>query len=261
LCPGIRPAFCPMRRPWRRRTAPGSGPKGTRPPGGRCFRPVWTRATRWCGWKPPRPWPPSSASFAGTGWRAPIWPAWARKTSVCGASCGRAPPPEARRQGDGCPAPAGCAAAREHVSSSGRIPLSRENGPGAVRGVRRGRPGGPADMPAKAAANGAKGGAGVDVTLQRQAVRMARLIGTASRQAVAEATLELPAALPDIARVVRVAARPVVTGWEAGDDEVVVQGAVDFVIIYAHEREERAEARDIEAEPGYGLDDDVSAAF
>ena len=116
-------------------------------------------------------------------------------------------------------------------------------------------------MPAKAAANGAKGGAGVDVTLQRQAVRMARLIGTASRQAVAEATLELPAALPDIARVVRVAARPVVTGWEAGDDEVVVQGAVDFVIIYAHEREERAEARDIEAEPGYGLDDDVSAAF
>src|SRR5690606_21791021 len=50
---------------------------------------------------------PGSASFAGTGWRAPIWPVWARKTSVCGASCGRAPPPEARRQGDGCPAPAG----------------------------------------------------------------------------------------------------------------------------------------------------------
>src|SRR5690606_23755309 len=68
-------------------------------------------------------------------------------------------------------------------------------------------------------------------------------------------------ALPIFARVVRVAARPVVTGWEAGDDEVVVQGAVDFVIIYAHEREEWAEARDIKAEPGYGLDDDVSAAF
>lgn len=96
----------------------------------------------------------------------------------------------------------------------------------------------------------------MNVTLQRRAVRMARLIGTATQQAVTEATLELPAALPDIARVVRVAARPLITGWEALEDEVAVQGAVDFVVIYAHEREEPGAAHDIEAERGYDVDEE-----
>lgn len=95
----------------------------------------------------------------------------------------------------------------------------------------------------------------MNVTLQEQAVRMARLVGTTTQQAVTEASLDLPSALPDIARVVRVAARPVVTDWEASDNEVVVQGTVDFVVIYAHEREVPVEVQDIEAERGYDEDD------
>lgn len=101
-----------------------------------------------------------------------------------------------------------------------------------------------------------KGGIRVNVTLHQQTVRMARLVGTTTQQSVTEASLDLPSALPDIARVVRVAARPVVTDWEATDNEVVVQGTVDFVLIYAHEREVPIETHDIEAERGYDEDDD-----
>lgn len=85
---------------------------------------------------------------------------------------------------------------------------------------------------------------------------MARLVGTATQQAVTEAALELPTALPDISRVVRVTVHPVVTGWEAADNELIVHGAVDFTVIYAHEREEPATAREIEAERGYDVEAD-----
>lgn len=91
----------------------------------------------------------------------------------------------------------------------------------------------------------------MNVSLQQRVVRMARLIGTATQQAVTEATLDVPAGLPDVSRIVRVTAHPVVTGWEAHDGELVVQGAVDFTVIYAHEREELPTGRDIEAERGY----------
>jgi len=91
----------------------------------------------------------------------------------------------------------------------------------------------------------------VNVSLRQQTVRMARLVGTATQQAVAEATLELPGGLPEMSRVVRVIAHPVVTGWEAAENELIVQGAVDFTVLYAHERPEPPAARDIEAERGY----------
>ncbi|MFO7266237.1 MAG: DUF3794 domain-containing protein [Limnochordales bacterium] len=91
----------------------------------------------------------------------------------------------------------------------------------------------------------------MNVSLRQQTVRMARLVGTATQQAVAEATLELPGGLPEMSRVVRVIAHPVVTGWEAAENELIVQGAVDFTVLYAHERPEPPAARDIEAERGY----------
>lgn len=94
----------------------------------------------------------------------------------------------------------------------------------------------------------------MNVTLQQRAVRMARFVGTATQQAVTEASLDLPAALPDMARVVRVSANPFVTGWEAMDNEIVVRGTVDFVVLYAHEREVPVAAQDIEAERGYEVE-------
>lgn len=99
-----------------------------------------------------------------------------------------------------------------------------------------------------------KGGIRVNVTLQQRAVRMARFVGTATQQAVTEATLDLPGSLPDMSRIVQVTAKPLITGWEAADNEIVVQGTVDFVVVYAHEREEAVTARDIEAEHGYEVE-------
>lgn len=102
----------------------------------------------------------------------------------------------------------------------------------------------------------------MNVTLQQRAVRMARFVGTATQQAVTEATLELPAALPDMARVVRVAANPLITGWEAMDNEVAIQGTVDFVVLYAHEREVPVAAQEFEAERGYEVDgEDAPSAY
>lgn len=91
-------------------------------------------------------------------------------------------------------------------------------------------------------------------------VRMERPIGAATQQAVTEGSFELPASLPDIARIVRVEARPVVTEWEALENQVAVQGAVDLILIYAHEETAPAAASgapagDIEAESAYGAGD------
>ncbi|OUM95875.1 MAG: hypothetical protein BAA04_06210 [Firmicutes bacterium ZCTH02-B6] len=93
-------------------------------------------------------------------------------------------------------------------------------------------------------------------------VRMERPIGTATQQAVTAGSFELPAGLPDISRIVRVAIHPVVTGWEALDNQVAVQGTVDLVLLYAHEEqvapEPVAASGHIEAEAGY-VEDDILA--
>ncbi|MFS8534326.1 MAG: DUF3794 domain-containing protein [Limnochordales bacterium] len=94
-------------------------------------------------------------------------------------------------------------------------------------------------------------------------VRMERPIGTATQQAVTEGSFELPASLPDISRIVRVAAHPVVTGWETLDNQVAVQGTVDLVLLYAHEEQAPAAptgaaSGHIEAEAGY-MEDDILA--
>ena len=94
----------------------------------------------------------------------------------------------------------------------------------------------------------------MNVTLQEQAVRMARLVGTDDSAGGDGGVLGLAVGLARYRPVVRVAARPVVTGWEAMDNEVVVQGTVDFVAIYAHEREVPVAVQDIEAERGYDED-------
>lgn len=110
-----------------------------------------------------------------------------------------------------------------------------------------------------------KGGNRVNVPLEHKTVRMERLIGTETQQAVVEGSFALAANLPDIARIVRLAANPVVTDWNALEDEVVVHGAVDFVIVYAHDEEMQRtprsaprasyEGTEIEAEQGYHLDE------
>lgn len=103
-----------------------------------------------------------------------------------------------------------------------------------------------------------EGGVQMNFKFEPRTVRMERLIGTASQQAVTEGSFDLPASLPAITRVVRVEAHPVVTGWEALENQVAVQGAVDLVLIYAHEEEAPASpagAGDIEAEAGFDEDD------
>ena|GEM_PF-1416848 len=86
-------------------------------------------------------------------------------------------------------------------------------------------------------------------------VRMERPIGAATQQAVTEGSLELPANMPDINRIVRIEARPVVTDWEASENQVVVQGAVDMILLYAHDETVPAAGRppsgDIEAEAAH----------
>ncbi|HEY8416668.1 MAG TPA: SPOCS domain-containing protein [Limnochordales bacterium] len=86
-------------------------------------------------------------------------------------------------------------------------------------------------------------------------VRMERPIGAATQQAVTEGSLELPANMPDISRIVRLEARPVVTDWEASDNQVAVEGAVDLILLYAHDETVPAAGRtpsgDIEAEAAH----------
>lgn len=107
----------------------------------------------------------------------------------------------------------------------------------------------------------------MNVPLERKTVRMERHIGADTQQVVVEGSFALPANLPDITRVVRLAAHPVVTDRTALEDEIIVHGAVDFVLVYAHDeevvrppREARSPAVDegtgteIEAERGEGVD-------
>lgn len=110
----------------------------------------------------------------------------------------------------------------------------------------------------------------MNVPLERKAVRMERHIGADTQQVVVEAACALPANAADMARIVRLAAYPVITDRSALEDEIVVHGAVDFVLVYAHEeRVARAvpspppptdedEGTEIEAERGYDPDDGLT---
>src|SRR5690625_2679546 len=77
----------------------------------------------------------------------------------------------------------------------------------------------------------------MNVPLDRKTVRMERHVGADMQQVVVESSLSLPAGMPDIHRIVRLEARPVVTDRSAAEDEIIVGGAVDFVLVYAHDEE------------------------
>lgn len=90
---------------------------------------------------------------------------------------------------------------------------------------------------------------------ESKTLRMERPLGAATQQTAADASLELPAGLPDIARIVRVEAYPIVTDVDPLDNQVAVAGAIDVVLLYAHEEEVPVAASpigDIEAEAAYG---------
>lgn len=108
----------------------------------------------------------------------------------------------------------------------------------------------------------------MNVPLDRKTVRMERLVGTETQQVVVEGSFALPANLPNIDRIVRLTANPVVADFNVFEDEVVVQGTVDFIVVYAHEEEVLrpaahvsadpvVEATEIEAERGYDVDEEV----
>ncbi|MBO8141100.1 MAG: DUF3794 domain-containing protein [Firmicutes bacterium] len=96
--------------------------------------------------------------------------------------------------------------------------------------------------------------------LDHKMVRTERPIGTASQQTIFEGSFELPPSLPDVARIVRVEARPAVTDWDVMENQLAVQGTVDLVLLYAHDEEVPAASRDIEAESGLAEDDDADLA-
>ncbi|MGI6148099.1 MAG: DUF3794 domain-containing protein [Firmicutes bacterium] len=60
-------------------------------------------------------------------------------------------------------------------------------------------------------------------------------LGDQSLQAVFQGTVELPTNAPEIARVVWVKGRPVVSKVTAGEDQVKLQGAIDIQMVYVPE--------------------------
>lgn len=77
----------------------------------------------------------------------------------------------------------------------------------------------------------------MNVPIDRKTVRMERHVGTETQQSVVEGSLVLPSNLPDIDRIVRLTVHPVITDSSVSDEEVVVNGAVDVVVIYARDEE------------------------
>lgn len=95
----------------------------------------------------------------------------------------------------------------------------------------------------------------MNVPLDRKTVRMERHIGSDMQQVVVESTLSLPAGMPDIHRIVRLEARPVVTDRSPLEDEIVVGGAVDFILVYAHDEEVPRRPAPVAAAPPRTVDD------
>src|SRR5690606_5898902 len=174
--------------------------------------------------------------WRGCGWAGSTCPRWGRRTPGCGPPCG---------SGGRCtsfPQPPGT---RRHDDKTACFISVRNIDP----------------------ADGAgEGGVHVNFRIESKTLRMERPLGAATQQTAADASLELPAGLPDIARIVRVEAYPIVTDVDPLDNQVAVAGAIDVVLLYAHEEEVPVAASpigDIEAEAAYGeaegLDEDLPA--
>lgn len=104
-----------------------------------------------------------------------------------------------------------------------------------------------------------KGAACVNLKVEPVVVRQWRPVGESTMKAVVEGTLNIPAGLPDVGRVIRMTATPRLGSTEVAADQVSLDGTLDITLVYAAVEpaweEAAGQGEDDEApygEPAYG---------
>ncbi|NLN19956.1 MAG: DUF3794 domain-containing protein [Firmicutes bacterium] len=69
--------------------------------------------------------------------------------------------------------------------------------------------------------------------IERQPVRVSTVIGENAGQSVLEGSVSLPVDAPEIGRLLRVRAHPVIMRYEVAEEQILIEGAVDLEALYA----------------------------
>jgi LysM repeat protein len=72
-----------------------------------------------------------------------------------------------------------------------------------------------------------------DLRIERQSFRVSTVVGESAGQSVVEGSVSLPVGAPEIGRLLRVRAHPVIIQYEVIEERVTLEGAVDVEALYA----------------------------